>query len=65
MAIADGCMTCRSLSKNSKADLPSGTTSVMIATGYSGFFCPLGLPRPGDPARRLGQALAGSVYQPR
>src|SRR6516164_7560338 len=36
IAIADVCMTSRSLSKNSKADLPSGTTSVMTATGYSG-----------------------------
>src|SRR6516165_108778 len=34
IAIADVCMTSRSLSKNSKADLPSGSTSVMTATGY-------------------------------
>ena len=36
MAIADVRMTSRSLTKNSKADLPSGTTSVMTTTGYSG-----------------------------
>src|ERR1700751_2657523 len=36
IVIADVCMTSRSSSKNSKADLPSGTTSVMTVTGYSG-----------------------------